>query len=59
MGDSSSDAHEYLQRLELEKTLKELAMALIHHQPEKPRDFLIEALSAMLNGTRNEGTSYA
>ncbi|KGL80579.1 EF-hand calcium-binding domain-containing protein 10, partial [Tinamus guttatus] len=46
---------DYLERHRLPELLEHLSALLLYHRPERPRDFLIEALEKVAAGKRGEG----
>ncbi|XP_064300803.1 EF-hand calcium-binding domain-containing protein 10 isoform X2 [Phalacrocorax carbo] len=55
MAAGEQQSREYLQRHRLPELLHRLGALLLYHRPEKPREFLIQALERVKAGKRAEG----
>ncbi|NXT88430.1 EFC10 protein, partial [Anhinga rufa] len=55
MAAGEQHSRDYLQRHRLPELLHRLGALLLYHRPEKPREFLIQALERVKAGKRAEG----
>ncbi|NXW42157.1 EFC10 protein, partial [Nyctiprogne leucopyga] len=55
MAAGEQQSREYLQRHRIPELLHRLAALLLYHRPERPREFLIQALESVRAGSRAEG----
>ncbi|NWI62455.1 EFC10 protein, partial [Todus mexicanus] len=55
MAAGEARSRQYLRRHRLPELLQRLAALLLHHRPERPREFLIEALEQVQAGRRAQG----
>ncbi|XP_051661120.1 EF-hand calcium-binding domain-containing protein 10 [Manacus candei] len=55
MAAGEEQSREYLRRHRLPELLQHLGALLLFHRPEKPREFLIQALERVKAGRRAEG----
>ncbi|NXO04963.1 EFC10 protein, partial [Rhinopomastus cyanomelas] len=49
------ETREYLRRHRIDRLLRRLCALLLHHRPERPREFLVEALERVKAGREAEG----
>ncbi|NXE17764.1 EFC10 protein, partial [Ardeotis kori] len=55
MAAGEQQSREYLQRHRIPELLHRLTALLLYHRPERPREFLIQALESVTAGKRAEG----
>ncbi|KAF1485659.1 EF-hand calcium-binding domain-containing protein 10, partial [Pygoscelis antarcticus] len=55
MAAGEQHGRDYLQRHRLPELLHRLSALLLYHRPERPREFLIQALERVKAGKRGEG----
>ncbi|XP_054669573.1 EF-hand calcium-binding domain-containing protein 10 [Grus americana] len=55
MAAGEQQSRDYLQRHRIPELLHRLAALLLYHRPERPREFLIQALERVKAGRRAEG----
>ncbi|KAM6146118.1 EF-hand calcium-binding domain-containing protein 10 [Phoenicopterus ruber ruber] len=55
MAAGEQESRDYLQRHRIPELLHRLAALLLYHRPERPREFLIQALERVKAGKRAEG----
>ncbi|XP_030308557.1 EF-hand calcium-binding domain-containing protein 10 [Calypte anna] len=55
MAAGEQQCREYLQRHRIPQLLHRLAALVLYHRPERPREFLIQALEKVKAGRRAEG----
>uniref|UniRef100_A0A8C8BSR3 EF-hand calcium binding domain 10 n=1 Tax=Otus sunia TaxID=257818 RepID=A0A8C8BSR3_9STRI len=55
MAAGEQQSRDYLRRHRLPELLHRLGALLLHHRPERPREFLIQALERVKAGQRAEG----
>ncbi|NWJ11364.1 EFC10 protein, partial [Crypturellus undulatus] len=52
---AEQQGRDYLERHRLPELLEHLSALLLYHRPERPREFLIEALEKVAAGKRGDG----
>ncbi|XP_042648725.1 EF-hand calcium-binding domain-containing protein 10 [Tyto alba] len=55
MAAGEQQSRDYLRRHRLPELLQRLTALLLHHRPERPREFLLQALERVKAGRRGEG----